>query len=178
MSDLATLELEAELFDRLKIDPLGLDSEFINCAANIAWLGAKHGAALREHLLAKIAAKKLTALYLIQARDDITAEQEDAQTTEDAQAAKLGKKAKDLKGKVTESMVEARAYQIPALCRAQEREAEAEVALAIAKTNLTAMLAKRDMLVQMGANVRAEMERDPTIRSHKAHQRREGDDFG
>jgi hypothetical protein len=29
------------------------------------------------------------------------------------------------------------------------------------------------MLVQMGANVRAEMERDPTIRAHKDHQRRE-----
>ena len=166
-------EIEAELYDRLKLDPLALDNEFLTCASNIAWLGAKHGAALRDYLRAKIASKKLWALLLIQAREDLLAEQDEKQNAEDAAALVEKRKAKDVKARVTESIVESRAGTYPMWLDAQEREADAEVAMTVAKTNLTAMLAKRDMLVQMGANVRAEMERDPTIRAHKDHQRRE-----
>lgn len=164
MSDVDTLELEAELYNRLKIDPMDLEREFINCAANIAYLGAQHGAALRDNLRAKIRVKKLWALLLIQAREDL-----------EPTSPKLGpdgKFSKTSKGP-TVGEVEAHASQMPAWGQAQEEDTESEVALAIAKTNLTAMLAKRDMLVQMGANVRAEMERDPTIRAHKEHQRRD-----
>lgn len=179
MSDLADFEvapeIEAELYDRLKIDPLALEGEFINCASNIAWLGAKHGAALRAYLHAKIGSKKLWALLLIQAREDLSAEQDARQTTEDAAAEKAGKKPTRVKERVTVGEVESRAGTYPMWLDQQMAEAEAEVAMTIAKTNLTAMLAKRDMLVQMGANVRAEMERDPTIRAHKDYQRRERD---
>jgi hypothetical protein len=171
------LELEADLMDRLKIDPMALDHEFITCASNIAYLGAKHGHALREHLRAKIRTKKLQALLLIQARDDLEGRREELQDEENALALKEKRKAKDVKLSITESTVEANARQMPQWVDTEEAEIEAEVAASIAKTNLTASLAKRDMLVQMGANVRAEMERDPTIRLHKRHHRsQEGDD--
>jgi hypothetical protein len=168
-------EIEAELYDRLRIDPLALDTEFIQCPSNIAWLGAKHGAALRTYLHAKIGSKKLWALLLIQAREDLQAEQDERQDAEEKAAAAGGRKPTKVKERVTVGEVESRAGTYPMWLDAQAREADAEVAMTIAKTNLTAMLAKRDMLVQMGANVRAEMERDPIIRAHKDHQRRERD---
>jgi len=174
MNEAEDLELEAELYDRLKIDPASLDTEFINCPANIAYLGAKHGTAVRAHLMAKIHTKKMWALYLVQAREDLQAEQEDAQAREDKLAAVEKRKAKDIKQRITESMVESRASAMPSWFDAQAAEVEAEVAAVVAKTNLTAMLAKRDMLVQMGANLRAEMERDPIIRSHKSQGRHGG----
>jgi hypothetical protein len=91
MTDVADFELapeiEAELYDRLKIDPLALDHEFLTCASNIAWLGAKHGSALRTYLHAKIGSKKLWALLLIQAREDLQGEQDEKQNAEDALAA-------------------------------------------------------------------------------------------
>lgn len=159
------LEIEQDLRERLRIDPLALEQEFITCPGNIAYLGAKHGAAIRDHLRAEIRRKKLWGLLLIQAREELESLQQEAQTKENLAASVGDRKTKDVKVRVTESMVESHAQQLAAWQRAQEEEIEAEVTREVARTNLAAMLAKKDMLVQMGANQRAEMERDPTIRN-------------
>jgi hypothetical protein len=165
------LELEADLRDRLRIDPQALEQEFLACPTHIAYLGAKNARAIGVHLRAKIHCKKLWGLLLMQAREDIEDEQARAQDAENAAALAGERKAKDVKVRVTESMVESRAQQMTSWQDAQEAEAAAEVARELAKSNLAAIMAKKDMLVQLGANARAEMERDPIIRDRLRVQR-------
>lgn len=169
--DAALLELEADLRDRLKIDPMALEHEFIRCPSDIAYLAAKHARAIGDDLRSEAKRKKLWGLLLIQAREDLDAANDSAQRLADATAAKEGHKPKDAKIRITESMVEAQAQQLSAWREATENEIDSKVAREIARGNLLAVLAKKDMLVQMGANARAEMERDPSIRNDRRASR-------
>ena len=146
----ATLELELDLRERLRIDPQALQDEFVACPANIAYLGARHGCALRDHLRAKIRSKKTRALLAVQWRQDIL----------------------DTNGKVTDAQVEQAVDRDPRWVDVAHAEVDAEVAAVTTKTDVAAMLAKKDMLVQLGATDRAEMERDPVVRRDRADSRR------
>jgi hypothetical protein len=171
--DTELLELEADLRDRLRIDPMALEQEFVRAPANIAYLGNKHAQAIGAHLRAKIRVKKLWGLVLMQARENLEQENEENQQAENASAAKSDRKPKDVKVRITESMVEARAHQMKMWQDAQEDEVNAEVAREVAKANFEAIRAKKDMLVQLGATFRAEMERDPVVRDRLRVQRGE-----
>jgi hypothetical protein len=160
----ALLELELDLRDRLRIDPLALEKEFIEIPAQIAYFGAVYGRSIGEHLRAEIRRKKLWGLVVMQARDDLEIENDRAAIRETSDATKENRKPKDVKIRITESMVESRAQQSKLWEDAQLDEARAEVHRETSKSNLAAILAKKDMLIQMGANARAEMERDPIIR--------------
>lgn len=171
--DLALLELEQDLRERLRIDPAGLQDEFLRCPANIALIAARHAKAIGENLRAKIRSKKLWGLMMMQAREDLEAANDSAQTLEDTGAEKEKRKAKDVRVRITESMVESRAHQMPAWVDAQENEVVSEVVRETAKGNLAAIMAKKDCLVQLGASARAELERDPVVRDRLRVQRGE-----
>lgn len=132
---------EADLRERLRLEPLALEEEFIRCPADIAYMGAIHARAIGVQLRAKSAAKRVRGIVFMQCRQKLIKEC----------------------GKATEEMIKAEVEQDLRVQAADSDEITAEVGLAQAKANFTAIVAKKDMLVQMGATARAEMERDPMI---------------
>lgn len=174
--------LEASLRDAVRLEPLALEEEFVRCPADIAWWTAKSARAIGEHLRSKARAKKLRGLLEIRARTELRAE-EDARAESDPPAEEAppeepaGKRraarprAARAVERVTESMVAARVEQYAEWQAAQDAEIGAEVERERLKGAVLALLAKKDMLVQMGANHRAEMEREPIIRQRSADDR-------
>lgn len=145
-SDLA---LELELRDRIRVNPEALEEEFVRLPGDVAYLGAQHARALERHLRAKAEARRAwSAAFLIKRQELL-----------------------DAHGKATEEMVKAAVEGDLRVRAAQDAEIVADVARAKAKTDLDAVLCKKDMVVQLGANYRAEMERDPALRRDRAAQR-------
>lgn len=137
------LELVEERWrEMLRIDPEALNEQFYKCSNEIAYLAAVHAKAIGLHLRAKARSKRLRGLLLIKARVELEA----------------GAK------KPTESQVDARVEQMVEYQQAQSDEIDADVRRETAKGRVLGALAKKDMLVQLGANRRAEMERDPVIK--------------
>jgi hypothetical protein len=141
-------ELELKLRARLRVNPEALDEEFTQCPTDVAYLGGVHARAIGEHLRAKGKAKRIRGLVFIQKRQELV----------------------DKHGKATEEHIKAAVEQDPRVLLADGEEIDAEVAREKAKADFAAVMAKKDMLVQLGATYRAEMERDPSI----ARDRREG----
>jgi hypothetical protein len=165
------LNLELAMRERLRIDPMALQEEFVRIPGSIAYLGALHGKAVEDNLRARIRSKKLWGLMLMQAREQLEEQNTTAQEQEDQAADKAGRKPKDVKVRITEAQVEGLAHQFKPWQDAQEDEARTERAVIEAKANFVAIVAKKDMLVQMGATERAEMERDPSVRArHRSVQ--------
>lgn len=157
-------ELELDLRERLRINPLMLQPEFVRIPMHIAVLGKRHGEAVENRLRAKTRSKKLWGLMLMQARDDLEQENDRKQQVEYDTAEREKRKALDVRVRITESMVDSRAWQYPVWLAAQDDEAAAERREVAAKANFEAIRAKKDALVQLGATERAEMERDPIVR--------------
>jgi hypothetical protein len=142
--DNGTAELVEERWRQtLRIDPEALNDEFYRCPNDIAYLAAVHAQAIGLHLRAKARAKRLLGLLRIRARLEL----ETAGTK-----------------KPTESQVDARVDQMHEYQQAQSDEIDAEVARETAKGRVTGIVAKRDCLIQLGANHRQEMQLDPVIR--------------
>ncbi len=140
----AILEEELAVRERLRVDPNSLDEDLGRCASDIAYVGARQARAVLEHGRARIGVKKLRALAYLRCK-------EAAIDTYGPRGATVD---------VVNSLVEGD----PQVLAAEERELTGEVRLALAKTNVAASMARRDMLVQVGAARRAEMERDPVVR--------------
>lgn len=146
----ALTRAELELREIVALDPQALEKEFVEIGSQIAFVGARHARAIRGHLQSKARAKRLRGLLLLRARESIL----------------------DRGGKPTESQVEAIADQYAEWVEAQTEEIEAEVAREQAKGFIAAAVAKKDMLVQLGANFRQEGERDPSIIDQRRAGRR------
>lgn len=159
LSDEAAEELEARIADeelklreRLKIEPLALEEEFVRCPSDISYQSAKYARALGEYLRCRSAQKRMRGLLLLKAYQQL----------------------RDTGGKPTESQVAAMVDQDPRWLRMRHAEDNADALREKAKGDMQAVLAKKDMLVQMGATARAEMERDPAIRDRRYVQRERG----
>jgi hypothetical protein len=143
------LENERDLRDRLRIDPSALEDEFVRCPGDIAYIAGLHAKAMGVHLIAKIRQKRLRALLTAEARQALI----------------------NLGSKATVAEVEAAVDSDIRWIEAQVEEDTANVLREDAKGKLLAAVAKRDMIIQMGANFRAEMQRDPSIRDSIHGQR-------
>lgn len=172
--EVAMLEMEADFRERLITDPDALEREFIEMPGQIAYAAGRYSRALNRHLRAKIAVKKLWGLLLMAAREELESANDSAQRLEDDLAAKENRKAKDVKSKVTESVVDSRAQQYPRWADVQREEADTDALRELAKGQLAAIMAKKDMVVQLGAARRSELERDPVLRDRQAVQRNQG----
>lgn len=134
---------EVDLRDRLRIEPAALEEEFVRCSGDIAYVAGKHARAIHAHLVARVRAKRMHALLTVEHRQRLSAKNT----------------------KVTVGEVDAFVDMDPRWIEVKLEEDTAEALREDAKGKLMAVLAKKDMLVQMGANQRAEMERDPSIRN-------------
>lgn len=141
------IETELRMREAMRLNPLELEEVFVRLPAEIAWVSAQYAHAIGAHLRAKARAKRLRGLLEIRVREEL----------EDAGVKGGGKRP-------TESMVDARVEQLPEWQEAQEEEIAADVAREVARGRLSAIMAKKDSAVQLGAAHRAELERDPVIR--------------
>lgn len=148
MARLNDLEVDEYLARCVEIDPLGLQEEYVRLPADLAYQSSRYAQAYREAARAKSARKRLGALLAIEHR------------------ARL-----QLDGRATEAMVEAAVETDPRMQTAEDREIDAEVERQRLYGIVDAVRAKKDMLVSIGAHVRAEMGADPTVRAAHAAMR-------
>lgn len=135
--------MEDEVFN---IDPINLNESFVRLPGDMAYAGALYRDSVQAYLTAK--------------RDFQVKEAEIRLVTR----ARL----KGEGSRVTESTVEATVLTNPAWSSAKQTYIEAEAEMTGAKLRVEAIKAKRDMLIQMGAQYREEMKADPQIRSAAA----------
>ena len=119
-------------------------------ASDLAYWGQRYAAAVREHLISKIVVERTTSELRIVLREKLTAENPKPPT---------------------ESMVDSAVNTHDAMDKARARMVEAEVEKVRLNGVLDAVRTKRDMLVSLGAHVRAELQGDPSLR-HEARARR------
>ncbi len=149
-----TIEVAKYQADSVQIyadTPELLDEEFKRLPGDLAYWGERYAQALRLHLDAKAGAKVTRAKRELEIREKLRSE---APT--------------DAKGKperVTEGAVTCSLESDDQVIDADTAERIAEVEVQRIKVILDAIRAKRDMIIQLGAQYRAEMERDPSLRT-------------
>jgi hypothetical protein len=120
------------------IDPLALDEEFQRAPADFAYWSHKLSEVTKGALCAKFDRERAYARLLIEVRET--------------------------GGKRTVDEVEARVVNHPEFVAAKLIEIESDAERARLFGIVESLRVKRDMLIQLGAHVRAEMERDPQLR--------------
>jgi hypothetical protein len=114
------------------VDPDNLNQEFISLSGWFARYVALHAEAAREYHLAKLLRERLHAsLYLL---------------------------ASSQEGKQTVDSIKAKVEASEDMAQAKEKEVLADVEMQRLKGMIEALKAKRDCLVSLGANMRADMQ--------------------
>jgi hypothetical protein len=132
--------------DIFNIDPINLNDSFVRLPGDLAYAGALYKDAVKNYLVAK----------------------RDFQIREAELRLRTRALLKSEGSKITESIVEATVLTNPAWAEAKKKYIESEAEMTGAKLKIEAIKAKRDMLIQMGAQYREEMKADPQIRSAAA----------
>lgn len=120
------------------IDPLALDEEFQRAPADFAYWSNQLAQATKASMRAKFDRERTYAKLLIETRETL--------------------------GKKTVDEVEARVVCHPEYEIAKLNEIDSDAERARLYGIVESLRVKRDMLIQIGAHVRAEMERDPQTR--------------
>jgi len=141
MAKLFDMEVDEFLRKSVSVEPLAINEEYVELPAALAYWNARYADALREHLKAKMVLDRTEAKLRIECREMLAAE-----------------------GKVTESMIDAAVERHPDIEIAKLTSIEAEVEKVRISGVAEAVRAKKDMLISLGATMRAEMDGDPSIR--------------
>ena len=142
------IEVEKYLADCVRLFPEAIQEEMVRISADLAYWGERYSRALRAFLTAKLDEDRAYAKVAILCREEL------------AQA-----------GKVTEAMVTSAVESHPEIERARLELIAAEVEKVRLYGVLDAIRSKRDMLQSLGAQLRAEMERDPGLREAVAAEK-------
>jgi hypothetical protein len=150
------IDVDEYLATTVSIEPLALEEEFIKMPADLAYWNERYAEAVRGFLTAKIGRERIEARLHIEIRETL--------------AAKGDKKGPTI------ADIEAGVSTHPEMIAARDAEIMAEVEKVRLAGVIDAVRAKRDMLVQLGARARIELENDPVIREQArvAHIQREG----
>lgn len=140
------------LRDCVRIEPIALHEEFIRMPADYAYWNEQYRQKLEAHLLCAAERKRVYAGCLLAAGERINASTGKPVTVDQAKA-------------IAETD---RSYQ---LCVTDDIHAEAD--MIEARGILEAIRTKRDMLMQLGATARQEMQHDPAVRERSRAQRGE-----
>jgi hypothetical protein len=158
-------ELAQYLKDCVRIEPLALEEEFVRMPADLAYWNERYAKAVRAHLIAKIDGDRSRAW----ARQALR-----IKFTNPENAHMLGG------GKVTEALLESHITVYPSVRAADDAEIEAEAKKIRLHGIIEAIRTKRDMLISLGANMRAEMQNDPMIKNEQREareQRKQGGSY-
>jgi hypothetical protein len=147
--DAERAELMQKLRDAVRIEPMAIEEEFVRMPGDLAYWNEQYAQATSRYLRTKAEAARLDGKLRKAARQKLL----------------------DANVKPTESQVEAEVVGSVEHEEMTERLIETEVDALRLKGVVDAIRTKRDMLIQVGAHLRAEMERDPAIRERrKANQ--------
>ena len=134
--------LDVYLRECVTIDPLQISAEYIRLPGDLAYWNAQYAEALRAFLRAELSRKVLWARLEPMIRGSIIAKG----------------------GKPTEAQVKAAVDGNSDYVEALEAEVEAEVQKNEIYGCLDAIRSKKEMLISLGAHMRAELEGDPSLR--------------
>jgi hypothetical protein len=124
------------------IEPLALEEEFLRVPADLAYWGARFADAQKEAALAKLHRDEVEAAIDKEHRSD---------------AAAMGEK-------VTEKVISSRVQTDERMKAIELSLIDAEALAMRTKAFADAVRAKKDMVIALGSQVRAEMAADPSIR--------------
>jgi hypothetical protein len=124
------------------IDPVLIRQEYIKLPADLAIANARFAAAYAEYLHADTACERVKARLSIEWRETLN----------------------DMGMKATVGMVDEKVITDDRYIRVQDHRDIAEIDKVKARGVVDALIAKKDMLVSLGAHIRAELS-DPTVRA-------------
>jgi len=142
MPQIHEIDVDEYLYDSVRIEPLALEEEYVRMPMDLAYWNQRYSDAVREFLTAKVAREKTLAYLYIKCREDLIASH----------------------AKPTEKMVDAAVAQSDELDQAHARVIDAEVEKSRLGGVVEAVRSKRDMLISLGAHIRAEFQREPSIK--------------
>jgi len=149
LAQLKGLTVEAYLKECVMVEPLAIEEEFVRLPADLAYWAERYALAYGVEAKAKSHRTRLHALLSIEYRESL------------GQSPGVGR--------VTEALVEAKVENDVRYIAAVNHHIDADVDLVRLKGVVDAIRTKRDMLISIGAHVRAEMGTDPTLRrDHQA----------
>lgn len=125
----------------VKLEPTALEEEFVRYTADFAFWGSKFASAKQEESLAKLARDTTAADLDVGAREALAGDK-----------------------KPTEAMISAWVAKHPAMQQAEKDVIAATYHVDRTRAIWEALRAKRDMLVGLGAQQRAEMQHEPTVK--------------
>jgi len=151
------IEVDDYLSNCVIIEPLAIEEEFIRLPADLAYWNERFAQANRAFLIADIEEKRTEARLHLECRARLTVEK--------------GEDGKKVKAP-TVSDIEAEVNGHEDMQRAQDRLIAAEAEKVRLYGVLDAIRTKREMVVSLGAHMRAEMQGDPTLREQALSARR------
>lgn len=132
----------------VRIEPMAIQDEFIRVPADLAYWSESHSNLYREWQLAKFAREQEWGAAMARARASLSSEKQGGRGP-------------------TVDQVEAEAVNDPKYVEAKRNEVYLEAETKRLVGMVDAVRTKRDMLVSLGAHIRAEMEHEPTIRERE-----------
>lgn len=128
--------------DVVKIEPLAMQEEFVRMPADLAYWNAKLADVDKRFLLAKAQSEHSWAKLWLTTREKLLLSD----------------------GKATEKLIENTALADPEWQKAHLALVEVEAERSSIKGTVDAIRAKKEMLISLGATIRAEMDGDPMVR--------------
>ncbi len=171
MAELHDMEVEQYLKDCVDIDDQDIDGEYIRIAPDLAYWNHQFADAVQELAHAKFNREQTHARRYAGVREELMQAAREAYDVAAEGATDAEKKKLRIKAPTVDD-IKAAAESDDEYAAAKLREIEAEGAKARMYGVVDAVRTKRDMLVQMGADRRVEMQGDPIMRD-QARQRRE-----
>ena len=126
----------------VKLEPTALEEEFVRYTADFAFWGAKIATAKQEEALTKLSRDTTAADLDVAAREALAGDK-----------------------KPTEALIAAWVAKHPAMQAAEKEVIAATYDVDRVRAIWEAMRAKRDMLVGLGAQQRAEMQHEPSVKA-------------
>jgi len=142
MAKLHDIEVDDYLAQCVTMDPLQLEEEFVQLPATLAYWNERYAEAQRGYLRAKVERERASSRLTMECRAVLEAK----------------------KGKATVGDVEAAVNGHPEYMKTKDLELDTEIEKSRVYGVLDAIRAKKEMLISLGAHIRAEMQGDPTLR--------------
>lgn len=134
-------DIDEFLYDCVQVEPMALQEEFVRVSSDLAYWSAKYSLAYKQKLLSEVRRKQITARQYFAIKEQLI---------------------KDI-GKAIQKDVDHKLELDEEVQKAKAEEIEAEFEKERLKGILNAITSKRDMLISVGAQIRAEMAQDPFI---------------
>jgi hypothetical protein len=142
-------DVEQYLTDCVQLEPMALQEEYVRIAPDLAYWNQKFATAQETFLRAKYALDELEAKLYIEHRERLV----------------------NSGAKFTEALIDSTVRSDPRIHDARDDLVRAESDKWKMNGVVDAVRTKRDMLVSLGAHVRAEMQGDPSLRHEAADVR-------